>query len=220
MENKPTEKMDEEFTQKTYAEFAVKFTCARNIAGALLANCAQARNRSSNYNVYYRITGRTKKYPSAMKKCEAKGVAKTKRGIARLKDIAGLRVVLAYKDDTPKARQDILDTFPGATEKKVKKNSGYDALHMYVKVQVPISGGGCEDVLVEIQIVTVIMDDWSKRQHPDYKKDVKDSEVGKIYRRMAELYREQEELYMALRNEGVYYTESIPTCSQDIMIYL
>jgi ppGpp synthetase/RelA/SpoT-type nucleotidyltranferase len=77
MENKPTEKMDEEFTQKTYAEFAVKFTCARNIAGALLANCAQARNRSSGYNVYYQIYGRTKKYSSAMKKCEAKGVAKT-----------------------------------------------------------------------------------------------------------------------------------------------
>ncbi len=192
----------------TYSAFTDKFTSARDIVGVKLASCARERNRMDFYPVYYKITGRTKEYESAMKKCDCKGEPRTEEGIKRLKDIAGIRIVISYKSDLESVKADIKKHFPKATEKKLKKGSGYDATHMFVEVEVLV-GDHIEKVVVEIQIVTIGMNDWSKRQHPDYKKANKKSAEGAIYRRMAEIYAELEELQEQLRELGIYYSEPV-----------
>lgn len=125
--------------------------------------------------------------------------------VARLSDIAGLRVLCAYIDDIYEiarmlARQQDVTIITVKDYIKSPKSNGYRSYHMIVEIPVYF----CDQVRpvrCEIQIRTIAMDFWATLDHDmQYKKQVEDAEeIMRELKECADIIHNTDEKMMRLR---------------------
>jgi len=121
-------------------------------------------------NPIHHMESRIKSPHSIVSKLRRKGLPSTTRSaVENLQDIAGIRVVCAYLNDTYAiadllGKQDDLRVLRIRDYIKDPKPNGYRSLHLIVEVPVFLSTG--KEVLpVEVQIRTIAMDFWASLEH-------------------------------------------------------
>ena len=121
-------------------------------------------------NPIHHMESRIKSPHSIVNKLRRKGLpATTQSAVENLQDIAGVRVVCAYLNDTYAiaellGKQDDLNIVRIRDYIKDPKPNGYRSLHLIVEVPVFLSTGK-EMVPVEVQIRTIAMDFWASLEH-------------------------------------------------------
>ena len=101
--------------------------------------------------------------------CSAKLEPTAENAVKHLTDIAGVRVVCAYRDDVYTiARllisQDDIRLLRSRDYIKQPKDNGYRSLHLIVEIPVFLSTGK-QTLPVEVQIRTIAMDFWASLEH-------------------------------------------------------
>ncbi len=121
------------------------------------------------------VSSRLKTPESIIGKMQRKGGPITLAGIREtVRDIAGVRVVCAFIEDTYRVAE-AFTRQPDITVVEVKdyiknpKPNGYKSLHLIVEVPVFLSTGPVS-VPVEVQIRTIAMDFWASLEHKIYYK--------------------------------------------------
>ena len=121
-------------------------------------------------NPIHHMESRIKSPHSIIQKLRRKGLPPTTQAaMENLQDIAGIRVVCAYLNDTYAiaellGKQDDLRIVRVRDYIKEPKPNGYRSLHVIVEVPVFLSTG--KEVLpVEVQIRTIAMDFWASLEH-------------------------------------------------------
>ena len=121
-------------------------------------------------NPIHHMESRIKTPNSILQKLRRKGLAPTPQSaMDNLQDIAGIRVVCAYLNDTYAiaellGKQDDLRILRVRDYIKCPKPNGYRSLHLIVEVPVFLSSGK-ELLPVEVQIRTIAMDFWASLEH-------------------------------------------------------
>ena len=121
-------------------------------------------------NPIHHMESRIKSPHSIVNKLRRKGLSpSTQSAVENLQDIAGIRVVCAYLNDTYAiadllAKQDDLRILRTRDYIKNPKPNGYRSLHLIVEVPVFLSTGK-EPLPVEVQIRTIAMDFWASLEH-------------------------------------------------------
>ena len=121
-------------------------------------------------NPIHHMESRIKSPHSIVSKLRRKGLPSTTRSaVENLQDIAGIRVVCAYLNDTYAiadllGKQDDLRVLRIRDYIKDPKPNGYRSLHLIVEVPVFLSTGK-EFLPVEVQIRTIAMDFWASLEH-------------------------------------------------------
>ena len=121
-------------------------------------------------NPIHHMESRIKTPNSILQKLRRKGLAPTPQSaMDNLHDIAGVRVVCAYLNDTYAiaellGKQDDLRILRVRDYIKCPKPNGYRSLHLIVEVPVFLSSGK-ELLPVEVQIRTIAMDFWASLEH-------------------------------------------------------
>ena len=121
-------------------------------------------------NPIHHMESRIKSPQSIVMKLRRKGLTPTPQAaMENLKDIAGIRVVCAYLNDTYAiadllGKQDDLRILRVRDYIKEPKANGYRSLHLIVEVPVFLSTGK-ELLPVEVQIRTIAMDFWASLEH-------------------------------------------------------
>ena len=121
-------------------------------------------------NPIHHMESRIKSPHSIVQKLRRKGLPPTTQSaVENLQDIAGIRVVCAYLNDTYAiadllCKQDDLRVVRIRDYIREPKPNGYRSLHLIVEVPVFLSTG--KEVLpVEVQIRTIAMDFWASLEH-------------------------------------------------------
>lgn len=123
-----------------------------------------------DYDPIHHIESRLKTPRSILNKLRSRGLAVTYENIKNeITDIAGVRVICNYIDDTFKiaemlGRQDDLKQLRRADYINAPKESGYRSLHLVVEVPIFLAESTMP-VPVEIQIRTIAMDFWASLEH-------------------------------------------------------
>ena len=124
------------------------------------------------------ITTRLKSPKSIKEKMERLGCEPTVDNIEeKLNDVAGVRVICAFKDDVYALADALLkqdDVVLIETKDYIKnpKENGYRSLHMIVSIPIYLAHTKRE-MKVEVPIRTIAMDSWASLEHQlVYKKDV------------------------------------------------
>lgn len=121
-------------------------------------------------NPIHHMESRIKSPHSIVGKLRRKGLpSSTESAMKNLQDIAGIRVVCAYLNDTYAiaellGKQDDLRIVRVRDYIKEPKPNGYRSLHVIVEVPVFLSTGK-EYLPVEVQIRTIAMDFWASLEH-------------------------------------------------------
>ncbi len=121
-------------------------------------------------NPIHHMESRIKTPQSIIGKLRRKGLSPTTQAaMENLQDIAGIRVVCAYLNDTYAiaellGKQDDLRVLRVRDYIKEPKPNGYRSLHVIVEVPVFLSTGK-ELLPVEVQIRTIAMDFWASLEH-------------------------------------------------------
>ena len=121
-------------------------------------------------NPIHHMESRIKSPQSILEKLYRKGFPPTPQSaMENLQDIAGIRVVCAYLNDTYAiaellGQQDDLRIIRMRDYIKQPKANGYRSLHVIVEVPVFLSTGK-ELLPVEVQIRTIAMDFWASLEH-------------------------------------------------------
>jgi putative GTP pyrophosphokinase len=121
-------------------------------------------------NPIHHMESRIKAPDSIARKLERKGFAPTpENAVAHLWDIAGVRVVCAYREDVYTiarllTSQDDIRLLRSRDYIKEPKPNGYRSLHLIVEIPVFLSTGK-QYMPVEVQIRTIAMDFWASLEH-------------------------------------------------------
>ena len=121
-------------------------------------------------NPTHHMESRIKDPASVAKKLARKGFSPTpENAVEQLKDIAGIRVVCAYRDDVYTiakllTNQDDIRLIRTRDYIKEPKANGYRSLHLIVEIPVFLSTGK-QYLPVEVQIRTIAMDFWASLEH-------------------------------------------------------
>ena len=121
-------------------------------------------------NPIHHMESRIKSPQSIIHKLRRKGLPPTTQAaMENLQDIAGIRVVCAYLNDTYAiaellSKQDDLRVIRMRDYIREPKPNGYRSLHLIVEVPVFLSSGK-ELLPVEVQIRTIAMDFWANLEH-------------------------------------------------------
>ena len=121
-------------------------------------------------NPIHHMESRIKAPASVAKKLERKGLAPTpENAVQHLWDIAGIRVVCAYRDDVYTiaqllTSQDDIRLLRSRDYIREPKANGYRSLHLIVEIPVFLSTGK-QYLPVEVQIRTIAMDFWASLEH-------------------------------------------------------
>ena len=121
-------------------------------------------------NPIHHMESRIKDPASVAKKLARKGFSPTpENAVEQLKDIAGIRVVCAYRDDVYAIAklltgQDDIRLIRTRDYIKEPKANGYRSLHLIVEIPVFLSTGK-QYLPVEVQIRTIAMDFWASLEH-------------------------------------------------------
>ena len=189
-----------------YQEVMMRYHCA------ILEMRTKLEVLSSDLTVRYRrnpiefIETRLKTPSSIARKLQSLGLEVTiDNMVARLSDIAGLRVLCAYIDDIYEiarmlARQQDVRIITVKDYIKSPKSNGYRSYHMIVEIPVYFSDQ-VRPVKCEIQIRTIAMDFWATLDHDlQYKKQVEDAEeIMRELKECADIIHNTDEKMMRLR---------------------
>ncbi len=121
-------------------------------------------------NPIHHMESRIKSLESIARKLEGKGFAPTaENAVAHLQDIAGVRVVCAYRNDVYTiagllTSQDDIRLLRTRDYIQEPKPNGYRSLHLIVEIPVFLSTGK-QYMPVEVQIRTIAMDFWASLEH-------------------------------------------------------
>ena len=121
-------------------------------------------------NPIHHMESRIKAPASVAKKLERKGFQPTpENAVQHLMDIAGIRVVCAYRDDVYTiaqllTSQDDIRLLRSRDYIREPKANGYRSLHLIVEIPVVLSTGK-QYLPVEVQIRTIAMDFWASLEH-------------------------------------------------------
>ena len=121
-------------------------------------------------NPIHHMEDRIKRPESIAQKLQRKGLPLTPQSaMENLRDIAGIRVVCAYRDDAYTiarllTSQDDIRLLETRDYIQNPKPNGYRSLHLIVEVPVFLSDGKMM-VPVEVQIRTIAMDFWASLEH-------------------------------------------------------
>ena len=121
-------------------------------------------------NPIHHMESRIKAPASVAQKLARKGFAPTQENaVQHLMDIAGIRVVCAYRDDVYTiakllTSQDDIRLLRSRDYIKEPKPNGYRSLHLIVEIPVFLSTGK-QYLPVEVQIRTIAMDFWASLEH-------------------------------------------------------
>ncbi len=115
------------------------------------------------------IKARLKNPESIMKKLIGDGLDKTIESLAKITDIAGVRVVVTYLDDLYEianmlVNQDDVKLINIKDYVKKPKSNGYRSLHLLIEVPVFFANER-KEIKVEVQIRTIAMDFWASLEH-------------------------------------------------------
>ena len=161
---------------------------------------------SHDRNPINSIQTRLKSPKSIREKVERLGFEHTIESIeGNLNDVAGIRVICAFKEDVyvladTLLKQDDIKLIKIKDYIKNPKENGYRSLHMIVSIPIFLSHEKRE-MTVEVQFRTIAMDSWASMEHQIvYKKDVKlTPEMQAELDRCAELSAELDEKMDNLR---------------------
>ncbi len=204
-----TERMDElaeiigkkEYIQK----YSYGFTLLEMAIGQFDKECEKNLGRSLIDTVQCRI----KSARSIAEKLEKKGHEISYANAVRyLSDLAGVRVVCAFRDDVY-AVDHFLRHRPSISVVKRKdyikhpKDSGYQSIHLIAEMDYPL-GSQEEKVRIEVQIRTVAMNYWAKLDHQlcyktEGKTDMDIAGIRQELRSYAEEIAQIDERMLALR---------------------
>ena len=121
-------------------------------------------------NPIHHMESRIKTPASVAQKLIRKGFEPTpENAVQQLMDIAGIRVVCAYREDVYTiaqllTRQDDIRLLRSRDYIKEPKPNGYRSLHLIVEIPVFLSTGK-QYLPVEVQIRTIAMDFWASLEH-------------------------------------------------------
>ena len=121
-------------------------------------------------NPIHHMESRIKAPASVAQKLARKGFAPTQENaVQHLMDIAGIRVVCAYREDVYTiakllTSQDDIRLLRSRDYIKEPKPNGYRSLHLVVEIPVFLSTGK-QYLPVEVQIRTIAMDFWASLEH-------------------------------------------------------
>ena len=215
MDTEQQENLFEEFTSSP--ESIRKFLSQRQIYSAAVKEVQtkleildEEFRVAHEYNPIHHIESRLKTPKSIIEKLERKQVPLTVESVQEyVQDIAGVRVICNYIEDTFTIADILIEQSDIALERKrdyihCPKENGYRSLHLLVSVPVFLSQG-VQNVHVEVQIRTIAMDFWSSLEHHlKYKADDEISEALR-YRlkecadRISEIDTEMQAIYRELR---------------------
>ena len=192
--------------QAQYQEVMLRYHCAileMRTKLEVLSRDLEARYRRNPIEL---IETRLKKPSSIARKLKNLGLEVTVDNmVARLSDIAGLRVLCAYIDDIYEiarmlARQQDVRVINVKDYIKSPKSNGYRSYHMIVEIPVYFSDQVLP-VKCEIQIRTIAMDFWATLDHDlQYKKRVEDAEeIMRELKECADIIHNTDEKMMRLR---------------------
>ena len=161
-----------------------------------------------DYNPIHHMECRLKSPQSLFEKLERKGLGTDMDSIAKITDMAGIRVICNYVDDvyavaTLLLQQDDIKLLRRRDYIQEPKESGYRSLHLVVQIPVFLSDK-TELVPVEIQIRTIAMDTWASLEHElKYKREggitpQEEQELKDCAEAMAEVDRRMETIHKAL----------------------
>lgn len=121
-------------------------------------------------NPIHHMESRIKSPESIADKLRRKGLEPTpENAVAHLRDIAGVRVVCAYREDVYTiaqllTSQDDIRLLRSRDYIREPKPNGYRSLHLIVEIPVFLSTGK-QYMPVEVQIRTIAMDFWASLEH-------------------------------------------------------
>lgn len=169
-------------------------------------------------NPIHHMESRIKTPESIARKLEGKGFAPTaENAVTHLWDIAGVRVVCAYREDVYTiakllTSQDDIRLLRTRDYIKEPKPNGYRSLHLIVEIPVFLSTGK-QYLPVEVQIRTIAMDFWASLEHrirykvdfqvpEDLNRDLFDA-AQRIAEVDADMQRIHERMLLLARQNGV-----------------
>ena len=162
--------VETEALQAAFNNYAAECKAAMRIALTAIQNLEDALDRNGIHNPIDNIESRIKTFDSVWSKCLERGYEQSIKDIkAKVKDIAGIRIITEYIDEI-QIVTDMLCNTQGLNIVEIKdyvetpKPNGYSG-HLICQVQVPTLSGGSQLVPVEIQIRTWAMDLWAKYEH-------------------------------------------------------
>lgn len=162
-----------------------------------------------DYNPIHHMESRVKSVNSMLEKIIRRGLDNEERAFSKITDIAGIRVICKYTSDIYRISEMLLNQSDIQLVTKMDyikkpKESGYRSLHLIVKVPVFLSNR-VEEVPVEIQIRSVVMDTWASLEHElRYKNDKKplSEESSKILKEIADQLKEIDDKMSEIHKES------------------
>ena len=186
-----------------YNTYATICNGAMSMLLAQLEIMKQTLDCSGKYNPISEIKSRIKDFQSVLDKLARKSKSKTMENIKGLHDVAGTRIIVKYRDDIYTIRDLIVKSLSLKVETTKDyvanpKESGYQSLHLLVKIPVPTD---IKEVPVEIQIRSEAMDFYASIEHfRRYKNANPSSEMEKEMHRLAETCINLDDSLMRLRD--------------------
>lgn len=168
-----------------------------------------------NSECIHYIKSRIKSRESILGKARKEGY---NNPIDELDDIAGIRIVCHNKSDVSEVAEFIKSRYAKSIikDKIIKKNDGYNARHIVVKVK-PLIGGEPRDTMVEMQLRTIAEDLFGTLSHRDiYKLSINLPESWqKKMKNLGEKLEEVDAIAEDLKQSWI--SENIKTKTKDIL---
>jgi len=153
-----------------FSRFRLEYSCGMDEVATKINILRKEFDETHRYKPIEHVKTRLKSMESLLEKADRLGCGTDLGRIRReIRDVAGIRVVCAFRDDTY-AVADMLVRQPDVTLLQKKdyianpKPNGYQSLHLIVEVPVFLSDGAIQ-VPVEVQIRTIAMDFWASIEH-------------------------------------------------------
>ena len=187
--------------------YAVQCKSALRVAMAAIVNARELMEQSDERSLFDSIDSRLKTFESTVGKCDERGYELTMESIkARVRDIAGIRIITPFRDDVARV-VDILEHIPSINIEKKKdyveepKANGYSSVHLNALVQIYVPDSGSKLIPVEIQVRDKAMDLWATLEHiVGYKNDNPSPEVGERFKRVSDVLAEFDRMAIELRD--------------------
>lgn len=218
--------------EQYYTRIAMERECGMRNILTRLENLRSELDMSEERNVFgdREFEHRIKTFDSAYEKLFRKGFDVSEKGLDELHDIAGIRIIVPYRDDVYKIvamikkptslLKDMLKSEAAlkvVEEKdyiKEPKANGYRAYHLLTKMKVYFSDGKARWVPVEIQVMTKAMELWASYEHELKYKNLNPSpDCQKRFKEIADQLVAFEENLMNFRD----YNEEEAICNEDNM---
>lgn len=196
---------------ETCEQLLLPYRMALRLTQAVLEGLNDEMKCTYAHSPIHSIKGRIKTPDSILDKLHRRGFEISLKGVWKLQDISGLRVICKYVNDIYYIRERLLlhhdiELVRESDYVKHPKSNGYRSYHMIITVPVYNSDGKTR-VPVEIQIRTIAMDMWASLEHNlHYKSEFATNEkiIDRLYRcsqLLSEVDEEMQSIYHELNDQ-------------------